>query len=67
MTIKIIILLLMFVIMINLIYGLAHLNKPKTRSNRLVNTLVLRISLSACLFLVLLGSAGLHWLQPHWI
>ncbi len=53
---KIIIVILLLAVVVSLFSGLFFLYKDKGNSNRVVNSLTLRVALSVCLFLFLMIS-----------
>ncbi len=65
MIIKIIILLLLALILISLGAGMVSLIKDRGETNRTVKFLTIRIVLSIALFVLLLVSFLMGWIQPH--
>jgi hypothetical protein len=65
MIIKIIILLLLALILISLGAGMVSLIKDRGETNRTVKFLTIRIVLSIALFVLLVVSFLMGWIQPH--
>ena len=65
MIIKIIILLLLALILISLGAGMVSLIKDRGETNRTVKFLTIRIVLSIALFVLLVISFLMGWIQPH--
>ena len=65
MIIKIIILLLLALILISLGAGMFSLIKDRGETNRTVKFLTIRIVLSIALFVLLVVSFLMGWIQPH--
>ena len=65
MIIKIIILLLLALILISLGAGMFSLIKDRGETNRTVKFLTIRIVLSITLFVLLVVSFLMGWIQPH--
>ena len=65
MIIKIIILLLLALILISLGAGMFSLIKDRGETNRTVKFLTIRIVLSIALFVLLVISFLMGWIQPH--
>jgi hypothetical protein len=65
MVIKIIILLLLALILISLGAGMFSLIKDRGETNRTVKFLTIRIVLSIALFVLLVVSFLMGWIQPH--
>ncbi len=65
MIIKIIILLLLALILISLGAGMFSLIKDRGETNRTVKFLTIRIALSIALFVLLVVSFLMGWIQPH--
>ena len=65
MIIKIIILLLLALILISLGAGMFSLIKDRGETNRTVKFLTIRIVLSIALFILLVVSFLMGWIQPH--
>lgn len=65
MTIKIIILILLFLVIASLAAGMFTLIKDREKSDRTVKFLTLRIALSVSLFVLLIVSFLMGWIQPH--
>ena len=67
MTIKIIILILLLLVLISLGAGMFSLIKDRGETNRTVKFLTIRIVLSIALFILLVVSFAMGWIQPHGI
>ena len=65
MIIKIIVLLLLALILISLGAGMVSLIKDRGETNRTVKFLTIRIVLSIALFVLLVVSFLMGWIQPH--
>ena len=65
MIIKIIILLLLALILISLGAGMVSLIRDRGETNRTVKFLTIRIVLSIALFVLLVVSFLMGWIQPH--
>ena len=65
MTIKIIILILLFLVIASLAASMFTLIKDRNDSNRTVKLLTIRIALSVTLFGLLIVSFLMGWIQPH--
>ncbi len=65
MIIKIIILLLLALILISLGAGMVSLIRDRGETNRTVKFLTIRIVLSIALFVLLVVSFFMGWIQPH--
>jgi hypothetical protein len=65
MIIKIIILVLLALVLISLGAGMFSLIKDRGETNRTVKFLTIRIVLSIALFLLLVVSFVMGWIQPH--
>ena len=65
MMIKIIVLILLFLILVSLGAGMVSLIKNGGNNNRTVKFLSLRIALSITLFVLLVLSYLMGWIQPH--
>jgi Na+/proline symporter len=65
MTIKIIILILLFLVIASLVASMFTLIKDSNDSNRTVKILTIRIALSVSLFVLLIVSFLMGWIQPH--
>ena len=65
MIIKIIILFLLALILISLGAGMFSLIKDRGETNRTVKFLTIRIALSIALFVLLVVSFLMGWIQPH--
>ena len=65
MIIKIIVLLLLALILISLGAGMVSLIKDRGETNRTVKFLTIRIVLSIALFVLLVLSFLMGWIQPH--
>ena len=62
---KIVILLLLVAILISLTSGMVFLVKDKSQSNRTLNSLKVRVTLSVSLFILLFIGYKAGWIQPH--
>jgi len=67
MIIKIIILVLLALVLISLGAGMFSLIKDRGETNRTVKFLTIRIVLSIALFVLLIVSFLMGWIQPHGI
>jgi len=65
MLIKIIIVILLFLVIASLAAGMFTLIKDRSNSNRTVKFLTIRIALSVSLFVLLIVSFFMGWIQPH--
>lgn len=65
MLIKSIILILLLLVLISLAAGMFTLIKDRNKTDRTVKFLTLRIVLSISLFVLLLVSFFMGWIQPH--
>ena len=65
MLIKTIIVILLFLVIASLAAGMFTLIKDRTNSNRTVKFLTIRIALSVSLFVLLIVSFFMGWIQPH--
>ncbi len=65
MLIKAIIIILLFLVIASLAAGMFTLIKDRNQSNRTVRFLTIRIALSVSLFVLLLVSFLMGWIQPH--
>ena len=65
MWIKTIILVLLGLVLISLAAGMITLIKDKNKTDRTVKFLTLRIALSVSLFVLLVVSFFMGWIQPH--
>ena len=65
MIIKIIVLLLLALILVSLGAGMVSLIKDRGETNRTVKFLTIRIVLSIALFVLLVVSFLMGWIQPH--
>jgi hypothetical protein len=63
--IKIIILILLMLVLLSLGAGMFTLIKDQNKSDRTVKFLTLRIALSVSLFVILIFSFFMGWIQPH--
>lgn len=64
---KIIIIVLLIAILISLASGMVFLIKDKGKTRRTVNALTVRITLSVCLFLMLIFGFATGLITPHGI
>ena len=65
MLIKTIILILLALVLISLAAGMFTLIKDRNKTDRTVKFLTLRIALSVSLFVLLIVSFFMGWIQPH--
>jgi ABC-type dipeptide/oligopeptide/nickel transport system permease component len=65
MLLKIIIILLLFAILASLAAGMVTLVKDRNKTDRTVRFLTLRIALSVTLFVLIMVSFLMGWIQPH--
>ncbi len=65
MLIKTIILILLALVLISLAAGMFTLIKDRNNTDRTVKFLTLRIALSVSLFVLLIVSFFMGWIQPH--
>lgn len=65
--IKIVVLVMLLLILLSLGAGMFSLVKDRNQSNRTAKFLTLRIALSILLFLLLVVSFFMGWIQPHGI
>ncbi len=65
MLIKTIILILLVLVLISLAAGMITLIKDRNKTDRTVKFLTLRIVLSVSLFVLLIVSFFMGWIQPH--
>ncbi len=65
MLIKTIILILLVLVLISLAAGMITLIKDRNKTDRTVKFLTLRIALSVSLFVLLIVSFFMGWIQPH--
>ncbi len=63
--IKTIIVILLFLVIASLAAGMFTLIKDRNQSNRTVKFLTIRIALSVSLFVLLIVSFFMGWIQPH--
>lgn len=65
MIIKIIILILLLLVLISLGAGMFTMIKDRNKTDRTVKFLTVRIALSVSLFVLLIVSFFMGWIQPH--
>jgi len=65
MLIKIIIIILLLLVIASLAAGMFSLIKDGNKSNRTVKFLTIRVALSVSLFVLLIVSFFMGWIQPH--